>query len=376
MSDSSQPAAEAARHASFDIIRYAQVWEDADVLLKALNIQPDDVCLSIASAGDNALSMLSCNPQRVIALDLNPSQIACLELRVAAFRNLQHSEILQLLGVNSADQSSRTKHYKKCRASLGVKAQTFWDSHPEWILEGVGTVGKFERYFHLFRTRILPLVHSRTTIEALFTPRTREERERFYEDTFDSVRWRMLFRLFFSRTVMGWMGRDPSFFRYVDEKISVSERILTRARHAATELAPELNPYLQWILLGTYTTALPHYLRPEHFDAIRSNLDKLEWHETPLEAYIDSVASGTLSRFNLSDIFEYMSEENTRALLSKIGQSSRSGARVVYWNMLAPRSSPDDLHHMLRPVPGLGEQLHAEDKAFFYSALRVEEVVK
>ena len=45
--------------ADFSHIRYAQVWEDADILLEGLNIQPGDVCLSIASAGDNALAMLA-----------------------------------------------------------------------------------------------------------------------------------------------------------------------------------------------------------------------------------------------------------------------------------------------------------------------------
>ena len=40
-------------------IRYAQCWEDADVLLQALAVQPGDVCLSIASGGENTLSLLT-----------------------------------------------------------------------------------------------------------------------------------------------------------------------------------------------------------------------------------------------------------------------------------------------------------------------------
>ena len=36
------------------IIRYSQVWEDYDMLLKGLDIGPDDNSLSIASAGCNA----------------------------------------------------------------------------------------------------------------------------------------------------------------------------------------------------------------------------------------------------------------------------------------------------------------------------------
>src|SRR5688500_13209672 len=80
------PRSEAAAHADFSQVRYAQCWEDADVLLEGLRLRPGAVCLSIASAGDNTLALLTKEPQRVIALDLNPAQLACLALRVAAYQ--------------------------------------------------------------------------------------------------------------------------------------------------------------------------------------------------------------------------------------------------------------------------------------------------
>ncbi len=52
-------SSEAASHADFSAIRYAQCWEDADILLEGLGIRPGDTCLSIASAGDNSLAMLA-----------------------------------------------------------------------------------------------------------------------------------------------------------------------------------------------------------------------------------------------------------------------------------------------------------------------------
>ena len=56
--------------ADFTGVRYSQCWEDADILVEALDVQPGDVCLSIASAGDNAIVLLTRHPSRVIALDL------------------------------------------------------------------------------------------------------------------------------------------------------------------------------------------------------------------------------------------------------------------------------------------------------------------
>ena len=58
---------EIAAKADFTGVRYAQCWEDADILVEALDVQPDDVVLSIASAGDNALALLSRGPARVVA---------------------------------------------------------------------------------------------------------------------------------------------------------------------------------------------------------------------------------------------------------------------------------------------------------------------
>src|SRR5205823_5240963 len=82
--------------ADFTGVRYAQCWEDAHILVEALDVQPGDVCLSIASAGDNAIALLTKHPARVIALDLSPAQLACVELRVAAYQTLEHAELLEL----------------------------------------------------------------------------------------------------------------------------------------------------------------------------------------------------------------------------------------------------------------------------------------
>ncbi len=359
---------EAAANADFSIIRYAQVWEDADILLEALDIQPDDECLSIASAGDNALAMLARGPRKVVALDLNPSQIACLEVRVAAFRRLDYQEILELVG--SIPSERRGKLYQAVRGSLSPETREFWDARPGDIGKGVGQAGKFENYFRIFRDHVMPLVHSRRTIQSLLEPRDLADRRQVYRETWNTWRWRVLFQLFFSRTAMGALGRDPSFFRYVEG--SVAEKILGRTKHALTELDPHENPYLQWILTGVHQTALPFYLREENVPLIQQNLDRLEWHLAPLEDYLSRATAGSLSKFNLSDIFEYLSEENTQTLLGRIANAARPGARLAYWNMLAPRRATDASR--FRSLDQLAARLFLQDKAFFYSAFVVEEV--
>jgi len=329
---------EAAARADFSFIRYAQCWEDADILLKALNVREGDVCLSVASAGENSLSLLTCNPARVIAVDMNPAQLSCLALRVAAYRTLSHEELLQLIG--SRECSHREVLYRQTRDVLEPNAREFWDVRPEAIRAGIGNAGKFEDYFSLFRRNVLPWIHSRRRVEQLLAGGTAEERHHFYTRHWANRRWELLFRVFFSRFVMGRFGRDPEFFRYVEG--SVSERILARAKHALTELDPTANPYLQWILTGQHTTALPHALRPENFQIIRENLDRLEWHCLSIEELLQAEPELRMDCHNLSDIFEYMSDDYFHELLSKLVSHSKAGADLLigicWYPVAAPRN--------------------------------------
>jgi len=357
--------------AAFDTIRYAQVWEDADLLMEGLRPAPGQTLVSIASAGDNALALLAGGPERVLAVDLNPAQIRCLELRVAAYRCLTHGELLELMG--SRPSLRRETLYHRCRIALSGEARTFWDAHLAAVQQGIGGAGKFEAYFRLFRTRIVPLIHRKATVQRLLKGGTPGVRAAFYTHTWNSWRWRLLFRIFFSRFVMGRLGRDPEFFRYVEG--SVADRILERTRHALVELDPADNPYLHWILTGTHGEALPFALREANFEAIRSNLDRLAWRLAPLEEVLSDLGPRSVDGYNLSDIFEYMGEGATEALLERLADAGRPGARLAYWNMLAPRNRPESLAHRLKPLTDEAQRLFQIDKAWFYSAFVLEEVL-
>jgi S-adenosylmethionine-diacylglycerol 3-amino-3-carboxypropyl transferase len=360
------------RKADFSEIRYAQCWEDADVLLNALNIQPNDVCLSIASAGDNTLAILSQNPKKVIAVDFNPAQIACLELRVAAYQTLTHSELLMLIGSVPATGADRLALYHRTRTHLSPTTRQFWDDRTVAIAQGIGTSGKFERYLALFQ-EILPLIHSRSTINELLEDKTAAHRQDFYNQKWNNWRWQIAFRVFFSRFVMGRLGRDPSFFEYVQD--NVAEHLLERTRYTITTLNPAENPYLQWIGTGQHLTALPYALRSENFDKIRANLDRLEWYCIAVEDLLENIPDNFFDCYNLSNIFEYMSNENYYYLLKEIIRTGKKHSRLAYWNLLAKRHRPENMKDLLHPLSDVAQKLYEQDKAFFYSAFVLEEII-
>ena len=354
-----------------DRIAYAQCWEDADVLLQALDVPRGAACLSIASGGDNTLALLAKSPARVVAIDLNPAQIACLELRVAAYRELEHGELLELLG--SVPSARRGALYRRCRVLLSTETRAFWDACPRAIEAGIGAAGRFERYLALFRSRVLPWIHRREHVARLLAGGPRHEREQFYDGTWNSLAWRALFRVFFSRPVMSLSGRNPAYFRYA--RGSIAEQVLARLRHACTVLDPSRNPYLHWILTGEHGVALPFALRAENFEAIRANLDRLEWHCTSLRQFLAGAEGADFDRCNLSDAFEYMAPDEYARTLEALVRASRSGCRLAYWNLLVPRRRPDWLASFLRPLARRAAALFAVDQAFFYGDFVLEEVV-
>ncbi len=356
--------------AAFDHIRYAQLWEDADILTAAMGDCSGRTLVSICSAGDNALAMLVLDPAKVVVVDLSPAQIACLKLRIAAYSTLTHAEFLELMGARASAQ--RKALLARVVAALDPETQAFWTALATDVARfGAGGVGKFERYFRIFRTWFLPLVHSRATRDDIFVPRDRQGRQDFFDTRFNTWRWRVLLNVFFSRFVMGRMGRDKAFFDHVDG--SPAQHVARRIHHAAVQTVPSENPYLHWIIKGTHGAALPMAWRAENFDVIRERCARIEIRPGSLEAFIKT---GELAHgFNLSDIFEYMSPPVFAQVYDSILGAAAPGARLVYWNMMAPRRVPAHLSARVTRLRKLEDDLKSRDKAFFYSDFVIEEVV-
>lgn len=356
-------------YAKFDIIRYAQVWEDAEILIEALKVNENDNILSIASAGENALSLLIKNPNKVYAIDLNANQIACTEFKIVCYKYLEYQECMEAIGV--FESKDRLEIYKKIENKLSVKTRRYFEENIDIIEKGIINAGKFENYFNIFSKKILPLIHNKKIRNELLQEKTKEERYEFYNNKWNNLRWKMLFRIFFSRTVMGKLGRDKAFFRYVN--VNVAEHILERTKYAITELDTSKNSYLSYIINGKYNDVLPVAYRKENFEKIKKNIDKIILLSETVETFIERDNVEYITKYNLSDIFEYMSDEQMCTIIEKIFIKSGPGSRIAYWNMLADKRASkyfDKLEYKEKE----SRELLNKDKAFFYSNFIIEEI--
>jgi len=104
---------------------YAFNWEDPKVDRQLLQINKDDVILTITSAGDNILDYLLERPKRIHAVDLNPSQNHLLELKVAAFTALPYSDVWQLFG-EGQHPNFRNLLLQKLSPHMSSQAFQYW----------------------------------------------------------------------------------------------------------------------------------------------------------------------------------------------------------------------------------------------------------
>jgi len=345
-----------------DYIRYANCWEDADVLFEALEIQTGDRILSIGSAGDNSFSLLTGSPDFVLAVDVNPVQLQLVELKKAAFKALSYDEFLDFLGFTSS--SDRLRLFEKVKTHLSEIDQNFWEQRIEIIQSGIIYSGKFENYFRLFRKWILPLVHSKKTVHELFMEKKEDEQLAFYNNKWNNRRWKLLFKLFFSKFIMGIFGRDPAFLKEVE--VPVGTFIFNQAEKHLSSVECQKNYFLHFIMLGKFGTELPHYARKENFELIKKNIDKLEifcgFAEDAFKVYSD------FNKFNLSNIFEYMDQEQFKAVCENLIANARPNARFTYWNLMVPRRM-SKVSDLVMIEDSKSTDLTKKDKGFFYNGI-------
>jgi S-adenosylmethionine-diacylglycerol 3-amino-3-carboxypropyl transferase len=359
----------------FGRLLFAQCWEDPALDAEALRVRPGETVLSVTSGGCNTLSLALEGAGHVYAVDMNPAQSALLELKMAGVKTLRHGEYLELLGVRASNR--RAVLYARTRPALPPNARAYWDGRRDWLRSGALGAGRYERYLALFRL-FLRIVQGRDRIRQLFEPRSFEERSRFYERGWNRALWRVFFRLFFSRRVLGSRGLDRAFFTYVEEVPDFGHHFLERARHALVELPPAENYFLAQICLGRYRDeqSMPPYLLAENYPALRRAVERIEVVTQELGAFLACLPDNAVDAFNYSNVFEWVPTPVFEKMLRETHRVGRPGARLCYRNLLVRRTTPPALRDRFLSEEELGGRLLLKDRSFVYSHLEVARVRK
>lgn len=347
-------------------IKYANCWEDADNLLEALSPKEGSNILSIGSGGDNSLALLSTNPNKLTIVDYNIYQTYLIELKIAAFQVLEYDDLKRFLGFEP--HKNRSAYYQKLKYLLSENGQSFWNANQNKIDQGLIFSGKFENYFRIFRKWILPFVASKNNINKFFDGTQSKKQKARYAKRIDNFAIKGLLKIYFSKKIMGKLGRSKKHFSHVDENISgflvheMREFILNDQSH--------VNGYIRFIATGSFGKYLPYFMRKENYLSIKSNLQKVEIKHGIAEDVLDK--NMVYNSFNLSNIFEYMSIPEFKSIAETLKKHSKPGALFTYWNLFVSRELSHIMPEDFLQNEKLSSTLHEKDKLFFYKNFVVE----
>ncbi len=344
---------------------FTQSWEDPRLDRQAFALAPGAKIATVASGGCNTLTFLLDDPAWILAFDYNATQVHTVQLKKIAIAELDYGELLELLGVRTSDR--RADLLARLSPQLSDEGRSWWQTQ-DWLVErGLLNGGRYERFVGLFR-KLLNVVQGRRKIEALFEERDPDGRREFYEQRWNTFAWRLLFKLFFNKTVLSRRGLSKEYFTFDDGSRSFAESFSRRAALALSELSVRDNPFLAQYTMGHYLSEdhLPLYLREDNVAVIRERLNRLEICVGDIRTVLDGHPEG-FDAICLSNVFELMSEAETAEIMPGVAAALKPGGCMTLRNLMIPRSANVA---GLELDEALSSRLLAEDRSFVYRSFQ------
>lgn len=320
---------------------YNQIWEDPEVDMAAMKIEPHNRIITIASGGCNVLNYLAADPSRVIAVDLNPNHIALTRLKLTALRELpSYEDFFQFFG-SANSQDNRQKFDDFLVRKLDPETRKYWEKRMP--IRG-RRINLFARNLYRFGLlgRFIGLLHSLAKLQgkqltAILDAKTPEEQRVIFErevgPLFDTKFVKALSKLPVSYYAL---GIPPAQFEELKKDSNGNPAALLRKR--VEKLAcdfPIQENYFAWQAFGRkYDTqkraAVPAYLREETFKVIRERAERVETHLASMTDFLAKQPPASIDRYVLLDAQDWMNEEQITALWEQITRTAAPNARVIF----------------------------------------------
>ena len=340
-------------------------WEDPESDHAALNIKSNDTVLTITSGGCNVLGFLLFDPEVIYSIDINPAQSYLLELKIAAIKCLGFDDFISFAGLKEHD--NRAKLYDRMKPFLSKEALEFWNQHDKILAHGFVMNGKYERFIRL-AGKFLNLLQGKKRVQGLFNEKSKEEQEIYFDNVWNTKRFHYMFKILFNKRILAKRGLVTDYFHFDDGSKSFAESFYNRSKKAFRNIPVKGNYFLSLYLLGKYSNdkEVPAYLKRENFELIKSRVDRIKIITADAQSWIDLMPVESIDCFALSNICELMSEKDTNRLFAAVSRTARTGARVIFRNLMIPRDVPDALKGQIVKNEPLSLYIYDNDRSFVY----------
>lgn len=359
--------------AVFNGIVFNMSWEDPEMDRRAFQIKADqDAVISITSAGCNPLNLLCQNPRRLISIDSNPAQTALLELKLAGISALSHQQFADIFAARNP-AIAEDVYPGALRPLLSPRSQRYWDKHIRLVAKDLYRYGRMGYFCRILRGYLKMLRINVKKHDAFFESRTLPEQQRWYDEKIAPRLWRGTSKLFvYFKPLMYMAGVHPNQFKLVDGRHDMYAYVKERVDYALTKVPIYDNYFLSMAVTGRFRgNRVPPYLLEENFAALKRNLNRVEVVNGWLGPYLDSQPAGSIDKFNLLDIFDWMPPQVFEQTMHSVLRAASPRATMIYRSGSYKLDPPASIAPFVERRDELAKELLAIDRSATYGSFYV-----
>lgn len=371
----------------FSGLVYAQIWEDPDVDMAAMELRPDHHVVTIASGGCNALSYLTAGPAKVTAVDLNRAHVALVRLKMAGVRNLPDWESFYRF-FGEADDTQNIDLYERYLASqIDAETRKYWEGRTIWGKKRVAGFGK-----NIYRRGLLGKFIGAGHLAARFyglnlkdfldCQDLGEQRTYFNQHISPLFDKKLVKRVTKSPVALFGLGIPPAQYDALSEGRNMGDVLFERLQRLTCDY-PLSENYFAWQAFGRgyapdASGPLPPYLQERHFHRLRENLKNLSVHQANMTHVLAQAEAKSVDRVVLLDAQDWMTNEQLNGLWCAITEAAKPGARVIFRTAgketILPNRLADDVLSRWTYLDKMSRDLHARDRSSIYGGFHVYEL--
>jgi S-adenosylmethionine-diacylglycerol 3-amino-3-carboxypropyl transferase len=350
----------------FSGLVYAQIWEDPEVDMEAMDLAEGHRIVTIGSGGCNMLAYLSRRPASIDVVDLNPNHVALNRLKLSAFRHLpDHASVRRMLGEQAVSTNAQM-YDRHIAPNLDGATRRYWETRG---LSGRRRISVFNR--NIYRTgllgRFITIGHliarsHGVRLEELAETRSLREQRMFFDSRIAPL---------FDKPLIRWLTRRKSSLfglgippQQYDELASLADdgTIAPVLRHRLEKLCCHFllrDNYFAWqAFMRRYPRpeegVLPTYLQEHNYPAIRQTADRVTVHHANFTELLAQKPAASIDRYVLLDAQDWMTERQLNELWTEITRTAAEGARVIF------RTAAEESILIGKLAPSILEQWHYE----------------
>ncbi len=321
---------------------YAQIWEDPEVDMQAMQITPMSRIFTIASGGCNVMNYLTEDPAHITAIDLNPAHIALMRLKLAALHHLPDYEaFFRFFG--EADSRENIQQYQDVLAQhLDHETRRFWETRDLFGRRNIryfadnlyrfGALGRFIGSGHRI-ARALYGAHMRDFMNA----RDMADQRRIFDEKFGPLFDKKFVRFACNMPVTLYgLGIPPAQYEALmgDKKGNMADVLKERLERLACDYPLETN-YFAWQAFNRgydriKRKAVPRYLEKKYYKILKDRTDRVEAINTTITKHLSSQPEHSYDCYVFLDAQDWMNDQQLNELWSEVVRTAQPGARVIF----------------------------------------------